>query len=225
MTMHWVFPVQYCLESLGQYCTRFLPMQCCPNSTETTLKRIFSCALLSGASRASLHRIFYLCHIVPRVLRQHWTWFFPVKCCLESLGQHYAKFLPVQCCPKRIKTTLKRIFSSAMLSEAWTTTLHRAFSMQCCPKSINTTLNMTFSCAMLSKSLGQHYTRFFHVQCYPSSIKITLHRIIFRAMLSQASWATLHKVFTCAMLSQEYWDNIKQDFFLCIVWSFKESTT
>ena len=197
MTMHWVFPVQYCLESLGQYCTRFLPMQCCPNSTETTLKRIFSCALLSGASRASLHRIFYLCHIVPRVLRQHWTWFFPVKCCLESLGQHYAKFLPVQCCPKRIKTTLKRIFSSAMLSEAWTTTLHRDFSMQCCPKSIKTTLNRTFSCAMLSEVSWT-----------------TLHKTFSCAMLSQQyEDNTAQNYFLCNVVSSLS-GNIAQSFYL-----------
>ena len=111
-TIQWAFPVQCCLESLSQYCT--------------------------GS---------YLCNVVPRATRQHCypksikaTGFFPVQCCLERFGQHCLRFLPVQCCPKRIKTTLKRIFS--------------------CPKSIKTTLKNNFSCAMMSESLGKRYTRY-----------------------------------------------------------------
>ena len=73
---------------------------------------------------------FYLCNVVPRVLRQHWAGFFPVRCCLEPLGQHCTRFLQllVQCCPKRIKTTLDRFFSCAMLSGPSRPTLHRLFT-------------------------------------------------------------------------------------------------
>ena len=126
----------------------------------------------------------------------------------RELRQHWKGFFLVQCCLKPEQQHYTGLFLCNVVPRVLTQHWTWLFPVQCC-----------------LKSLGQHYTRFFHVQCYPSSIKITLHRIIFRAMLSQASWATLHKVFTCAMLSQEYWDNIKQDFFLCIVWSFKESTT
>ena len=73
---------------------------------------------------------FYLYNFVPRVLRQYWTGFFPVCCCLEPQGQHCTKVLKllVQCCPKRIKTTLNRIFSWAMLFGVSRTTLHRVFT-------------------------------------------------------------------------------------------------
>ena len=40
---------------LGQHCTRFLPLQCCPKGIKITLNKMFSCALLSGASRTTLH--------------------------------------------------------------------------------------------------------------------------------------------------------------------------
>ena len=37
---------------------------------------------------------FCQCSVVPRVLRQYWTGFFHVQCCLEPLGQHCTRFLP-----------------------------------------------------------------------------------------------------------------------------------
>ena len=90
----------------------------------TTLNRIFSCAMLSGAS-----------------------W------CLVPLEQHCTRFLPIQCCPKSMKTTLNKIFP-AMLSRASSTTWHKAFSVTLCnvPKKIKTTLSIEkdFSYVMLS---------------------------------------------------------------------------
>ena len=73
---------------------------------------------------------FYLCNVVPRILRQHWTGFFLVRCCLEPLGQHCTRFfqLLVHCFPKRMKTTLNRIFSCAMLSGVFWETLHKIFT-------------------------------------------------------------------------------------------------
>ena len=103
-------------------------MQCCPKSIKTTLNKIFSSAMLCGASWTILHKSFYLCNVVPRVLRQHWTGIFPLQCCLEPLGQHSTKFLPVKCCPKSVKTTLKVIFSCPTFSEASLTKLHKVFT-------------------------------------------------------------------------------------------------
>ena len=40
-----------------------------------------------------------------------------MQCFLEPLEQHCTRFLPVQCCPKRIKASLNKIFSCALLSE------------------------------------------------------------------------------------------------------------
>ena len=52
---------------------------------------------------------FYLWNVV---LRWHWTWFFlsnVVWSILDNMAQVFFQLL-VQCCPKKIKTTLKKIF-------------------------------------------------------------------------------------------------------------------
>ena len=103
-------------------------MQCCTKGIKTTLNKIFSYAILSWSISDNIALGFDLRNVVPRVLRRDWTGFFLTECCLEHLGQHCMGFCPVQCCPKSIKTTLNRIFSYTMLSEASQTTLHRALT-------------------------------------------------------------------------------------------------
>ena len=144
LKQHWTqfFAVQCCLEPLRQHDTRFLHMKCCPKSITKLLKSIFLCAILCGSSR-----------IVRRVLRQHWTRFFPVQYCVEPIGQHWRKFFPVKFC---------------------------------------------------LKALGQHCTKFLSVQCCPKNVRTTLNRTFLHAILSGASWITLHKASNCAILSQEY---------------------
>ena len=143
-----LFPVQFCLVSIGQY-TGILALKCCPKSIKTTSVRIFLCNVAwSSATYTRLCRTFYLCNVLrqhrrgffpvqcclrllgehgvrfylcnvaPRVLRQEWTGFFSCAICLDPLGQHCTKLLPVQC-PKSIKTALNRIFSCAMLSQEY----------------------------------------------------------------------------------------------------------
>ena len=111
-TLHWVFSVQYCLESLGQHCTEILPVQCCPKSITTLLNRIFSCKMLSGASWTTLHKVFTCAMFSPKSIKTTMNRTLPVQCCLETFGQHGTKFfqLLVQSCPKKIKTTLRKIF-------------------------------------------------------------------------------------------------------------------
>ena len=48
--------MQCCLEPLGQHYIGLLPVQC-PKSIKTTLNRIFSYTMLSGATQTTLHRI------------------------------------------------------------------------------------------------------------------------------------------------------------------------
>ena len=54
------FLMRCCLEPLGQHCTRFLLLllQCCPREINTTLNSSFSCAILFGISRTTLHKVF-----------------------------------------------------------------------------------------------------------------------------------------------------------------------
>ena len=95
-------------------------------------------------------------NVVPRVLRQHWTWVFLMQCCLEPLGQHCIGFWPVHCCPKSIKTTLNRIFSYALLSGASRTTLHRVFTCAMLFGASCTTLHKIFICPILSQKYLLH---------------------------------------------------------------------
>ena len=49
--------MQNCLEPLGQHCKGLSVVQCYPNSTKTTLHKIFSDAKLSRASRTPLDKV------------------------------------------------------------------------------------------------------------------------------------------------------------------------
>ena len=97
---------------LRRQCTGFFPVQCC-------LEPLGECC--TG---------FFLCNIFPRVLKQLCRELSPVNCCLGPLGQHCARFLLVQCCPKsiKIKLKLKRTFCCALLPGASRTTLQRVFT-------------------------------------------------------------------------------------------------
>ena len=116
-----------------------LPVQCCPKSIKTTM---YSSFVPLGQNCT---RTFYLCSVVLRVLRQHWTVFLPVQVvsslldniaqgfylCIvvpRVLRQHWTVLFPVQCCPKIINTMLNSIFSGTVLSQASWTTLHKGFT-------------------------------------------------------------------------------------------------
>ena len=152
----------------------------------------------------SIKQGFYLCNVVPRVLRQHWTWFFYVQCCLEPLEQHRTRILPVavQCCSKRIKTARKRIFSCTMFYGTSRTTLHRVFPVQCCPRSIKTTLHRIFSYSML---FGASWATLHNISTcvmFSKSIKRTLNAI-FSLNVVWTLLDNMHQAFTCTTLFQE----------------------
>ena len=117
----------------------------------------------------SIAQGFYLCNVVPRVWRQHWTRFFlcNVACswyCLEAIGQHCTKFLQ----SFYLCNVVPRV-----LRQHWT----GIFPVQCCLEPI-----------------GQHCTKFLPEQCFPKSIKTTLNRIFSCGKLSKVSRTTLHRV-------------------------------
>ena len=135
----------HCWDLLKQHCTRFLLIKWCPKSIKITLNRIFSYLFLSGASRTTLHRFFMwydtlgtiLCRS-QRVLRQHWTRFFPEHWCLEPQRKHCIEFLSPLHMPepyvmlfKSLQTTLHRSNFYAILFERLQTTLYRKNHMQC----------------------------------------------------------------------------------------------
>ena len=81
-TLPGFFPVQCCLEPLGQHCTGVFLCNIVFGVFQTTLHRDLTCAMLSQ--------------------RQHWTKFLLVHCCLEPQGQHCTWFYSMQYCPKII---------------------------------------------------------------------------------------------------------------------------
>ena len=191
--------MQCCLEPLGQHCTKFLPVQCCPKSIRTTLNRIFFLCNVVWSLLDNIAQSLYLRNVVPRVLRQHWTGFFPMQCCPKT------GFSLVQCCPKSIKTTLNKIFSSAMLCGASWTILHKSFYLcNVVPRVLRQHWTGIFPLQCCLEPLGQHSTKFLPVKCCPKSVKTTLKVIFSCPTFSEASLTKLHKVFTCAMLSQEF---------------------
>ena len=151
---------------------------------------------------------FYLCDVVPRVLRRHWTEFFHVKCCLEAywtifITRGFYLWL-YNVAPREFKTPRTRINSCAMSSRTSRTTHYIGFFFcNVAPGVLRKHCHRTFSGSMLSGAswLEQHCTRFLPLQCCPKGIKITLNKMFSFALLSGASRTTLHWVFTSAMFA------------------------
>ena len=165
-----------------------------------TLHKVFACTMLSQEyydiieQDVFMWNVFWrlldnvaqgfcLCNGVPKVLRQHWTIFISVQCCLEPIGQNCTRLLPMQCCPKSIKTTWNSIFSCEMLSRASWTTLHKVFTCAMLSQEYYDIIEQDFFmwnvfwrllnnaaqgfclCNVVPKVLRQHWTVFFPVQC------------------------------------------------------------
>ena len=54
------------------------------------------CAILSEASKTTLHRVFPVQHCPRNIKTTQHRFFFPAQCCLEPHGQHCTRFLPLQ---------------------------------------------------------------------------------------------------------------------------------
>ena len=184
---HWTrfFPcnvVWSLLDNMAQVFFSYF-VQCCPKKIKTTLKTIFSCAMLSVAQG---HYVgFFLWNIAPKVLRQHCTGFFPVQYYLQPMLR---KVFTCAMLSQTFYGNIEQDFSHATLSGKYCT---RFLPVQYCPKSIKTRLNKIFYEHCCLEALGQHYTRHLPVQCCPKRIKTTLDRI-----------------FSCAMLFEFFKDNI-----------------
>ena len=97
------------VQSLHSFCSNWLLSKNQPVQNENCQKVmlfrwhwVFSCAVLSEVSWATLHRVF-VCAMLSQeyyhIIEQD---FFMWKCFLEALGQHCTRFLHLQCCPKTI---------------------------------------------------------------------------------------------------------------------------
>ena len=137
--------------------------------------------------------------------------FFPMQYCVESLGQHCTRLLPVECCPKRIKTTLSRIFSWAVLSGASRKTLSRVFPLRCCPKSILTTLNrIFFLCNVVWNLLGNIAQGFYLCNVGSWLTGTFLSKITYKTMCP-SSYGNIAYEYCILNVFQIVWDNIAQE--------------
>ena len=83
--------MQSCLEPLGQHCVGFSAVQSYPKSIKTILHRIFSYALLPGASQILLHKVL-TCAKLPQEYQDKIAQDFFMQYCLEPFGQHCIEF-------------------------------------------------------------------------------------------------------------------------------------
>ena len=135
----------------GTTLDRVFPVQCCPRSIKTTLHRIFSCVILSGAHHPRQH-----CNVVPGVLRKHCSEFFPVQCRQEPLGQHCIGFFLCNAVPGVLQqhcTGFFYFFPMQCCLEPLGQHCIEFWPVQCCPKSITTTLNRIFFLCIVVWSL------------------------------------------------------------------------
>ena len=119
--------------------------QCQMNTLRTTLHWVFSCAMLSGVSWATLHRFFT--NVVPRVLRQHWTGFFSFSMLPRVSRTTLNKIFPVQCCHRSIKTILHMLFSPCNIVWRLLNNIGQGF----------------YQCNVVPRETRQHWTGYFLV--------------------------------------------------------------
>ena len=110
------------------HCTGFFFCAILSGASWAILCRIFSCAMLSGASRITW---VFTCAMLSQ---EYWKGFFLVQCCLEPQRQRCIGFLTVQCCRKSIKATLNRFFSLHCCLEPQGQYCIRFLPVQCCPR-------------------------------------------------------------------------------------------
>ena len=94
------------MEPLGQHCTRFLPVQCCPKSIKTTLIKIFFLGNIVSSLLNNTAQGFYLFNVS---LWLRYNFYEENNLCnavLTMLGQHYIGILSSQCCLNTFETTL-----------------------------------------------------------------------------------------------------------------------
>ena len=149
LRQHRFFPVECCMEPLGQDCTRYLPVKCCPKCINTILNSIRSCAILFGASWTTLHK-----NITCPVLYQGYQaniqqFFLLVTVVWSLLGNIAPGFYLWNVVPIVLRQHSTELLSCAVLVQVSCT---RNLLVHCCLKSIKPTLNIIFFSAMLSRA-------------------------------------------------------------------------
>ena len=133
-------------------------MQCCPKSIKAKLLRIGFYTMLSGASQTTLHRVFS-CAMLPQDYQDNIKQDFFLCNVVWSHSQYFIGFWPVQYYLKSIKTTLDRFFSSTMSLEPLRQYCIEFSAVKCCCNSIKPTLHRIFSDAILSGAFQATFHR------------------------------------------------------------------
>ena len=93
--------MQCCLDSFGQHCIGFSPVQCCPKSIKVKLQRIF----------------FMQCCLGP--LGQYCIGFLPAQFCPKSINRTLHRIFSYTKLSGASWTTLHKVFTWAMLSQEY----------------------------------------------------------------------------------------------------------
>ena len=195
--------VDVCLQNLNQYILKekiskslsnkialsFYLCNGCPKSIKATFNKIFSFAMFSGASNATLHKVFIV-QCCPR----RYTWgsiaqiITPVRCCPRSSKQHCTSKNPMQCCSWGSKQLcIKKFLCNVVLILLGQYCIGknpmqfclrglRKNPVQCCLTTLETTLHSWKPYAVLSRRLQQLCIRKHPVQCCLNTLGTTLHR-------------------------------------------------
>ena len=133
-------------------------MQCCPKSIKTELSRIFSYAMLSGASRTTLHRNM------------------TCSCCLNCVKKTLHKIFSYANLFGASRTTLHRVFTCAMLPQEYQDKNYtECFLMQYCLEPLGQHCIGFRPVQCFPKSMKQNCTGFFSHAMLAGASRTTLH--------------------------------------------------
>ena len=151
-------------------------------ASRITLHRVFPVEYCPKSIKTTLHRMFFLCHVVwiflGNIMQDFWLWHavpregFLICNVVWSLLDNIAQSFYLCNAVPRVLRQHWTILSGGSWTSLYKTSMLSGFSWA--------TLCSVFDCAMLSQE-----------------------KVFWFAMLSGVSWTTLYKVFTYAMLFQE----------------------
>ena len=157
---------------LVQHCKGTLYTQCCPNTSERTLHKKITGAMLGQTTQSSFQRKITICNVVV----------------LICLSQHYTRKLPIQCWHIFHKQlcTKKNLQHCLDLSGP---TLHKEITYVNVGQWLTDNFyeeNNLYN--VVSTMLGQHCIGILSSQCCPNTSERALHKKI-----TSASWPRAHR--------------------------------
>ena len=118
--------------------------------SQKTLHRVLICSMLTQKYQENIPQDFFscnvawslsdnivlgfdLCNVVPRALRQYWTGFFLMQCCLEPLWQHRIEFFLCNVVPGVLRQQYTGFFLIQCCLEHLGKHCREFCPVRCCP--------------------------------------------------------------------------------------------